>query len=108
MGLVASLELALLLRLVLSALTFSKGSWVLLLVYLAFFRSRYSQSSFVQDAVINAAAWIDTAVSHQSTPPAVRQGWETFKNFVRQGYEATDMKRYIAGYTPPPAGKKPQ
>ncbi|KAJ5099329.1 hypothetical protein N7532_006330 [Penicillium argentinense] len=105
MGIVATLEIALLARLVLSALTFSKGSWVLLLVYLGFFRARYAQSSFVQQAVRSLTARADASLSHQSTPPQLRQGWETFKNIVRQGYEATDLGRYISG---PAAAKKPQ
>jgi hypothetical protein len=106
MYLVASLELALLLRLVLSSLTFSKGSWVLLLTYLAFFRARYSQSSFVQSAVNHATARIDTTISHQSTPPLVRQGWEAFKGIVHQVYDTTDVRRYVGGAAA--AGKKPQ
>jgi hypothetical protein len=105
MGIVATLEIALLARLVLSALTFSKGSWVLLLVYLGFFRARYAQSSFVQQAVRSLTARADASLSHQSTPAQLRQGWETFKNIVRQGYEATDLGRYISG---PAAAKKPQ
>lgn len=108
MYLVASLELALLLRLILSSLTFSKGSWVLLLVYLAFFRARYSQSSFVQSAVAHTTARIDTAISHQSTPPPVRSAWDAIKGIVRQTYEATDVRRYIGGVAGPSAGKKPQ
>lgn len=107
MGLVAALEIALLFRLVLSALTFSKGSWVLLLIYISFFRARHAQSSFVQNSVSHLTARIDTAVSHQSTPPPVRQGWETFKGVVRQGYDATDIKRYTGAYGGAPA-KKPQ
>ncbi|KAJ5176518.1 uncharacterized protein N7482_002395 [Penicillium canariense] len=106
MGVVASLEILLLLRLVLSAITFSKGSWVLLVVYLAFFRARYAQSSFVQQAVRQLTARADASLSHQSTPPQVRQGWEAFKGVVRQGYEATDIGRYISG--PAAANKKPQ
>lgn len=106
MGVVATLEIQLLFRLVLSALTFSKGSWVLLLVYLAFFRARYAQSSFVQQAVRQLTARADASISHQSTPPQVRQGWETFKGLVRQGYEATDVGRYIGGAAT--AAKKPQ
>lgn len=108
MYLVASLELGLVLRLILSALTFSKGSWVLLLVYLAFFRARCSQSTFVQSAVSHTTARIDTAISHQSTPPPVRQGWDAFKGVVRQAYDATDVRRYIRGAASSPAGKKPQ
>jgi transmembrane protein 33 len=107
MYLVASLELGLLFRLVLSALTFSKGSWVLLVIYLAFFRARYSQSSFVQSAVARFTARVDTLVSHQSTPPQVRQGWESFKGVTGQVYGATDIKRYLGG-EPAAAGKKPQ
>lgn len=105
MGVVASLEILLLLRLVLSAVTFSKGSWVLLVIYLAFFRARYAQSSFVQQAVRQLTARADASVSHQGTPPQLRQGWEALKGVVRQGYEATDIGRYISG---PTAAKKPQ
>jgi hypothetical protein len=104
MDLVAGLEMALLFRLVVSLLTFSKGSIVLFILYLAFFRARYSQSSFVQQAVRHFTARVDASVSHQSTPPAVRQGWEQFKNVVRQGYETTDLSRYTSGA----AAKKPQ
>ncbi|OJJ47032.1 hypothetical protein ASPZODRAFT_131956 [Penicilliopsis zonata CBS 506.65] len=107
MGLVAALEITLLFRLVLSALTFSRGSWVLLVIYVAFFRARYSQSSFVQQAMGYLSARIDASIAHQSTPPPVRQGWEAFKRFVRQGYEATDLSRYTSRYAST-AAKKPQ
>ncbi|KAJ5100301.1 hypothetical protein N7456_006353 [Penicillium angulare] len=106
MGVVATLEILLLIRLVLSAITFSKGSWVLLVVYLSFFRARYAQSSFVQQAVRSLTARADASISHQGTPPQVRQGWEAFKGVIRQVYEATDIGRYISG--PAAANKKPQ
>lgn len=106
MGVVAALEIMLLGRLVLSALTFSKGSWVLLLVYLSFFRARYAQSSFVQQAVRQVTARADVIISNQSTPPQVRQAWEALKSVVRQAYEVTDIGRYISG--PAAANKKPQ
>ncbi|CBF71253.1 hypothetical protein AN6689.2 [Aspergillus nidulans FGSC A4] len=103
MDLVAGLEIALLFRLLLAILTFSKGSFILLFIYLTFFRARYSQSSFVQQAVRHFTARVDASMSHQSTPPAVRQGWEGFKDAARQAYQATDVSRFTAG-----AGKKPQ
>ncbi|KAJ5953388.1 hypothetical protein N7454_000284 [Penicillium verhagenii] len=106
MGVVATLEILLLFRLIISAITFSKGSWVLLLVYLSFFRARYAQSSFVQQAVRQLIARADASISHQSTPPQLRQGWEAFKGIVRQAYEATDISRYVSG--PAAANKKPQ
>lgn len=102
MGLVAGLEMALLIRLTLSLLTFSKGAFVLLAIYLSFFRARYSQSAFVQQAVRHITARIDSSVSHQTTPPAVRQGWETFKGVVQQAYNSTNLNRATAGT------KKPQ
>lgn len=104
MDLVAGLEMALLFRLIVSILTFSKGSFVLLFIYSAFFRARYSQSSFVQQAVRHFTARVDASVSHQSTPPAVRQGWESFKGVVRQAYESTDLGRMIGKAD----AKKPQ
>ncbi|XRM38497.1 Transmembrane nucleoporin [Aspergillus tubingensis] len=103
MHLVAQLEMSLLFRLAVGILTFSKGSFVLFFFYLAFFRARYSQSSFVQQAVRHFIARVDASVSHQSTPPAVRQGWESFKGAVGQAYEATDLNRMSSG-----AAKKPQ
>ena len=102
MGLVAGLEMALLIRLTISLLTFSKGAFLLLAIYLAFFRARYSQSTFVQQSVRHITARIDSSVSHQTTPPAVRQGWETFKGVAQQAYKATEFSRPAAGT------KKPQ
>ncbi|KAF7627791.1 hypothetical protein AFCA_001875 [Aspergillus flavus] len=104
MDLVAGLEMALLFRLALGVLTFSKGSILLFFIYVAFFRARYTQSSFVQQAVRHFTARVDASVSHQNTPPAVRQGWETFKGVVRQAYESTDLGRLTSGAQ----GKKPQ
>ncbi|KAI9372927.1 hypothetical protein BJX61DRAFT_410447 [Aspergillus egyptiacus] len=104
MDLVAGLEIALLLRLALAILTFSKGSFVLLFIYLAFFRARFAQSAFVQQAVRHFTARVDSSVSHQSTPPAVRQGWESFKDVVRQAYQVTDASRFTSGA----GAKKPQ
>ena len=108
MAMVAGLEMAILIRLVGTALTFSSGSWVLLVIYFAFFRSRYAQSSFVQGVVAQTTARVDVAVSHQSTPDPVRQGWEVFKNFVRRVYDATDAKKYLGGYQQQGGAKKPQ
>lgn len=109
MALVASFELSLFVRLVGTALTFSSGSWILLTVYFFFFRARYSSSSFVQGVVAHSTARIDVLVSHQNTPAVLRQGWEVFKQLVRQAYDATDIRRYLGRYQAGAAGaKKPQ
>lgn len=97
MMLVASLEIFLWFRILSSAIIFTKGSWILLAVYTVFFRARYSQSSFVQGAITQGSRRIDALLAQQSTPPAVRQGWETVKGLVRKAGEATDVNRYVQG-----------
>lgn len=107
MTLVALLEIALWFRVLGSALLFQKGSWILLVVYTVFFRARVAQSSFVQEAISQVTARIDAQLANQSTPPAARQGWATFKNVVRQAADATDIRRYVGGQ-PGAAPKKAQ
>ena len=101
MTLVAGLEITLWLRLLLSAFSFAKGTWVLLLVYTVFFRSRYSQSAFVQGAFHGVAARIDALVANQSTPPQARQAWRGTKGLVRQATELTDLRRYTGASSTP-------
>ena len=100
MTLVASLEIFLWFRLLVSAILFQRGSWILILVYTVFFRARYSQSSFVQGAIHQGTIRIDGIVNQQSTPPAAKQGWETVKGLVRQAADATDVNRYVSGQPP--------
>ncbi|KAF2731307.1 hypothetical protein EJ04DRAFT_514665 [Polyplosphaeria fusca] len=97
MTLVAILEIALFFRVFGSALLFQKGSWILLVVYTVFFRARYAQSSFVQGAIGQLTARIDAQLANQSTPPAVRQAWGTFKGIIHQAADATDIRRYVGG-----------
>ncbi|KAL8678636.1 MAG: hypothetical protein Q9186_005026 [Xanthomendoza sp. 1 TL-2023] len=94
MTLVASLEIFLWFRVLGSAIIFTKGSWILLVIYTVFVRSRYSQSSFVQGAIGQGVARVDALVANQSTPPVARQGWETAKRLGRQAIDATDINRY--------------
>jgi len=100
MTLVAGLEIALWGRLLLSAITFARGTWVLLLIYTVFFRSRYSQSAFVQGAFHGTAARVDALVANQSTPPQARQAWQGLKSVVRQATDATDLRKYTGASTP--------
>lgn len=97
MMLVASLEIFLWFRILFSAIIFTKGSWILLVVYTVFLRSRYSQSSFVQGAVGQMAQRGDAVVANQSTPPVAREAWETVKRVGRQVTDVTDINRYVGG-----------
>jgi transmembrane protein 33 len=102
MALVAVLEIALFFRVFGSALLFQKGSWILLVVYTVFFRARFAQSTFVQNAIAQGVARIDAQLANQSSPPAARQAWGTFKNIIQQAAEATDIRRYVGGQQAPP------
>ena len=99
MTLVAYLEIALWFRVLVSAVAFARGSWILLAVYTVFFRSRYAQSAFVQGAFHDFAAGGDRLAANQSAPEGVRQGWATVKRLVRQATDATDLRKY-AGSQP--------
>lgn len=97
MMLVAALEIALWGRLFLSALTFSKGAWILLSLYTVFLRARFHQSTFVQGAFSQFSARVDQQINQQNIPPAAKQAWGTIKNLARQGVEATDVRKYLGG-----------
>jgi transmembrane protein 33 len=97
MLLVAMLEIFLWLRLFFTAITFTKGSWILLGIYTVFLRARFSQSQFIQGAFGQLSARVDQQVQNPNVPPAVRQGWETVKGLLRQVVDATDMRKYVGG-----------
>ena len=103
MGLVAILEILLWGRILLSAITFQKGSWILIAVYTAFLRARFAQSSFVQGQFRQLEARIDSLVGAQSTPPVARQAWGVVKNASRTFRDTTDLGHYVNGA---PAQKK--
>ena len=105
MSLVAGLEIALWFRLLISAFSFARGTWVLLLIYTVFLRSRYSQSAFVQNTVYQFSARVDALVANQSTPAPVKQAWVTIKGLARQATDATDMRKYLGAQ---PVPKKAQ
>lgn len=104
MMLVAGLEIALWFRLLLSAITFSKGSWILLAIYTVFLRARLHQSQFVQNAFSQGAARVDQQVQSPNVPPVVKQGWETAKGAAGRAVDATDVRKYTG--TAPSVQKK--
>jgi hypothetical protein len=101
MSVVSSLEILLWVRLLLAAIFFQRRSWILLAIYTAFLRARFSQSSHVQDSFSQLEARIDNLVGAQGTPPAVRQVWESIKGGARQFHSATDVNKYLNGAAVP-------
>jgi hypothetical protein len=101
MGLVALLEILLWGRLLLSAIVFTRGSWILLTLYTAFLRARFAQSTFVQSQFKHLEARTDSLVGAQSTPPAARQVWTSIKGAVRTLHDVTDLTKYVSGPTAP-------
>ncbi|EEY15199.1 conserved hypothetical protein [Verticillium alfalfae VaMs.102] len=88
-------------RVLLSAILFQRRSWILIVIYTAFLRARFAQSSHIQNSVSELEARVDSAVGNQGTPPQARQVWEAVKNGVRQFYNLTDANRYLSGAAAP-------
>ncbi|KAK9467153.1 hypothetical protein V1512DRAFT_262076 [Lipomyces arxii] len=87
--LVANFELVLLVRLLLDALMWRKGSWISFVVYASFMRFRFEQSVFTKQAVKNWEVRIDGLLAHPSVPGAVKNGWATAKGYLRGAPKAT-------------------
>ncbi|KAF1811807.1 hypothetical protein P152DRAFT_51930 [Eremomyces bilateralis CBS 781.70] len=103
MATVALLEIALIFRLAFSALLFVRLSWVTLIVYLLFFRMRYSQSQYIREGLAHIGARVDALVANQGTPPVARQVWEQTRGVLAKVVDVTDVRRYVSG---PQAPKK--
>ncbi|KAK3306748.1 uncharacterized protein B0T15DRAFT_151455 [Chaetomium strumarium] len=101
MSVVASLEILLWIRLLLSAVLFQRRSWILLGIYTAFLRARFAQSSHVQSSFGQLEARIDNLIGAQGTPPVARQVWDGVKGTARQFHTATDVNKYVNGAAAP-------
>jgi transmembrane protein 33 len=101
MSVVASLEIALWGRLLLSAILFQRRSWILLAIYTAFLRARVNNSTHVQGSFSRLEARVDNLVGAQGTPPAARQVWEGVKGSARTFHSATDLSKYANGAAVP-------
>ena len=104
MMLVAGLEIALWVRLLMSAIAFQKGSWILIVIYTVFLRARFHQSPFVQGAFSHGTARIDSQVQNPNMHPVVRQGWDTIKGVSAKGVEMTHPNKFM-GSAPTPQKK---
>ncbi|KAI0161072.1 hypothetical protein GGR52DRAFT_158257 [Hypoxylon sp. FL1284] len=101
MSIVSGLEIFLWFRLFLAAILFKKFSWILITVYTVFLRTRYAQSSHVQESFRELESRVDSLVSAQGTPPAARTVWDALKTGVYQFHEATDISKYANGSAVP-------
>ncbi|KAF5007157.1 hypothetical protein FDECE_6510 [Fusarium decemcellulare] len=97
MSIVSSLEILLWFRIFLSAILFQRRSWILIVLYTAFLRARYTQSTHVQTSFTHLGARVDSLVGAQGTPPAARQVWQTVKDAAKQFHDATDVGKYVSG-----------
>lgn len=101
MSIVSSLEMLLWVRLLLAAVLFQRRSWILLVVYTAFLRARFAQSTHVQNSFSMFEARMDSAVGQQNTPPIARQVWDNVKQAARQFHAVTDASKYMNGSAVP-------
>ncbi|KAI1386617.1 uncharacterized protein F4822DRAFT_410675 [Hypoxylon trugodes] len=101
MSIVAGLEILIWGRLFLSAILFQRRSWILITIYTIFLRTRFAQSSHVQDSFRILESRIDSLVGAQGTPPAARSVWEGVKNGIRQFHDASEIGKYVGGNAVP-------
>lgn len=105
MSIVAALEISLWFRIFFSAVMFTKGSWILLVIYTVFLRARLSQSTFVQGMVRQMGNKGDQLASRSDIPSAARNVWDQVKGAAVKVHDSTDVNRYVQGQ-PQPAQKK--
>ncbi|OTB06468.1 hypothetical protein M426DRAFT_318881 [Hypoxylon sp. CI-4A] len=101
MSVVSALEILLWGRLFFSAIFFQRGSWILIIIYTTFLRTRFAQSSHVQDSFRTLESRVDSLVGAQGTSPAVRSIWDSVKNITRQFHDTTDIGKYTSGAAVP-------
>ncbi|KFA64916.1 hypothetical protein S40285_02879 [Stachybotrys chlorohalonatus IBT 40285] len=100
MSVVSSLEILLWVRLLLASILFQRRSWILLGLYTAFLRARFSQSSHVQSSFSGLSARVDSLVGAQGTPPAARSVWDGVKGGAKQFHDVTDASKYLSTGAP--------
>ena len=101
MSVVSGLEIFLWINLFSKAILFQRRSWILIAIYTAFLRARFSQSAHVQNSFGQLEARLDHAVGAQGTPPVAKSVWEAVKGGARQFHAATDVNRYMNGAAAP-------
>lgn len=80
--LAANFELTLAVQLLFAALTFARGAWVQLILYITFFRLRYATSAYTRHAVKVWEVRVDQLLGHPSLPPAAKQYWAQAKSYL--------------------------
>jgi transmembrane protein 33 len=81
MRVVAYVELVILLRVVLGALTF-QNSLLAPIIFAHFLRQRYYHSAFTRNAVAVVKARLDGYIDNEGVPPVARQVWTQAKNLI--------------------------
>lgn len=104
MAIVSVLEIAIWFNVLFTAIMFRRRSWIMLVIYTVFLRTRFSQSSHVQNSFAGLEARLDSLLGAQGTHPGARQAWDVVKNTARQFHDVTDVSKYIGG-APQPAKK---
>lgn len=89
MGLVAILEILLWSRILLSAIAFTKGSWILIALYTAFLRARFAQSTYVRGQFRQFEAYMDHFIGEQVT--LARVTWDIVKATASTFHNISDF-----------------
>ena len=93
---VAFIELLIMVRVLLGAVTF-RNSLLTPLLYAHFLRQRYYQSNFTRQAITLVNARVEGYVRKPGTPPMAVQVWDTFKMLLARWGGATLAPQQPAG-----------
>ena len=93
---VAFLELLIMVRVLLGAITF-RNSLITPLFYAHFLRQRYYQSAFTRNAVNVVNQRVEGYVRQPGTPPVAAQVWDTFKMVLSRWAGSTLAPQAAAG-----------
>ena len=96
---VAYIELIILVRVILGAITF-RNALISPIIYGHFLRQRYYQSAFTRDAVIATNQRIDQFVRRPGNPPMLVTVWEWTQAIVQRWAGSTLVQNSNAGQVP--------
>lgn len=102
MRVVAYIELVILVRIILGAVTF-QNSLLSPIIYASFLRQRYYQSAFTREAIATTNTYITKYAHKEGTPPMIGQVWDKFQMLLSKWVGGV-ITQNPAGAAPPRRG----
>ncbi|ODV88850.1 hypothetical protein CANCADRAFT_130163 [Tortispora caseinolytica NRRL Y-17796] len=92
LAIASTIEILVLIRCILSALMFRRGSWITMVLYSVFIKVRYDNSHLTRASVRNMEVRIDSLLADARIPPSIRNVWNSFKASLRKYHNIFEAK----------------